>query len=59
MKHSYFAALMYQQIKSYLFYDSLDNYYVDLYDENSHGWIIAKRSIKNLLIFIKTPDGSA
>lgn len=48
LKHSYFAAFMYQQIRSYLFHGSLDDYYVKLYDKNSQSWIIAKKSIKNL-----------
>jgi len=48
LKHSYFAAFIYQQIKSFSFKGSLDDYYLKLYDKNSQGWITAKKSIKNL-----------
>ena len=48
LKKSYFAAFLYQQILSFSFFGSLDNYYEDLYADNSEGWIVVKNSVLKL-----------
>ena len=48
LKTSYFAAFLYQQILSFSFSGSLDNYYKDLYDDNSRGWLSVKNSVIKL-----------
>jgi len=48
LKRSYFAALLYQQILYLSFFGSLDNYYYDLYSDNSIGWTTVKDSVLKL-----------
>jgi hypothetical protein len=48
LRKSYFAAFLYQQILSLSFFGSLDNYYYELYSDNSIGWITVKNSILKL-----------
>lgn len=48
LKTSYFAAFLYQQILSFSFSGSLDNYYEDLYSDNSRGWLSVKNSVIKL-----------
>ena len=48
IKTSYFAAFLYQQILSFSFSGSLDNYYEDLYSDNSTGWLVVKDSVIKL-----------
>ena len=48
LKKSYSAAFLYQQILSLSFLGSLDNYYDELYSDNSIGWTNVKNSILKL-----------
>jgi len=48
LKKSYFAAFLYQQILSFSFFGSLDNYYEKLYSESSEGWLLTKKSVQEL-----------
>tara|TARA_B100000767_G_scaffold177075_1_gene165444 strand:- start:744 stop:1679 length:936 start_codon:yes stop_codon:yes gene_type:complete len=48
IKNSYFVAFLYQQILYLSFFDSLDNYYENLYADNNPGWLAVKDSIVKL-----------
>ena len=48
LKYSYFSLFIYQQIKSYFFKGTLDQYYVDLYEEEKLGWVDVQKSVLDL-----------
>jgi len=50
-KYSYFSLFIYQQVKSYFFKGTLEEYYLSLYNEGKLGWTNSQKSIlylKNL-----------
>ncbi|MDB9811673.1 SGNH/GDSL hydrolase family protein [Candidatus Pelagibacter sp.] len=48
IRTSYFVAFLYQQILSLSFFGTLDNYYKDLYSDDSQGWLAVKDSVLRL-----------
>ena len=54
LKYTYFLSFLYQKIKSYLFFGTLQDYYAKINDENGPGWKKTEEAIYKLKKFCLT-----
>ena len=53
LKYTYFLSFLYQEIKSYLYFGTLQDYYAKINDENGPGWKKTEEAIYKLKKFCK------